>query len=613
MPIIKQLSQHEAQKIAAGEVIERPASIVKELVENSLDAGATRITIHIRGGGKQLIQVIDNGCGMDEEDAQFCFAKHATSKLSCVDDIEKLTTFGFRGEALASIAAISEVTLITRTNQHDSGTKIFTHHAHINNVTSVSCPVGTDIRIESLFDSVPARKKFLKADQTEWHHIAQLVHALSLGNPHIHFVLTHNDTPVLNCPSTPSLQERCTQVWDYKTSNHLHAITAKRETPMISIEGMAADHQIWRYDRNTIFLFVNGRWVKNQKLVSAVIKGYGSILPAGRFPVACMFVQVNADTIDINIHPRKEEVLFKHPKIVEQLLETAISHMLNKNVTDHLIQPVFPTSPNHRTEPLPDEPDYFDLQHTTLTAYQNKKITREPTTSTSSMQSWIPPSTTALTSKNNAVLLPEERPTIQQKITPAAFTYTLIGNLNKTYLLIETQQGLTLIDQHAAHERILYERFATRFEDVVTIALLFACTVTLSPADIALIIPHLSLLHAHGIIAEPFGQECIVIQSVPVHLKHANLTELIYSFVGIITQHNNLSIDEFNLKTSHALRAQMACKAAIKAGDELSDIQMHEIIEQLHAGENRSTCPHGRPTMWQLTIPEIERFFKRRT
>ncbi len=335
MAKIKQLSPHEAQKIAAGEVVERPANIVKELIENSIDAGATRITVYIEDGGKRLIRVVDNGCGMDLADAQICFDRHATSKITHVDQLESIDTFGFRGEALASIASVSKITLITKEENVLEGTKIIVNTNTIVETNSVACVTGTDISVQNLFDNVPARKKFLKATQTEWRAIQLLFNAFCFDYSHIHFLLFSDGKQILNCPATTILKNRALQLWEPSTHNHLLELQADTNS-VISLSGVISDHQHYRYDRSGIYFFVNKRWVKNQHLSSAFIKGYANVLAAGKYPVAAVHITVPSNEVDINIHPRKEEVKFLHPRRVEQALQQAVKATLEKNLSQHL-------------------------------------------------------------------------------------------------------------------------------------------------------------------------------------------------------------------------------------------------------------------------------------
>ena len=319
MNCIKQLSPQEIQKIAAGEVLERPANAVKELVENALDAQATAISIYVEDAGKQRIRVIDNGCGMTPDDARMCFAHHATSKISTVHDLQQCFTFGFRGEALSSIAAVSKVLLNTRKAAAECGTQIIIEQSEILQQESISCAVGTDIDVTNLFFNVPARKKFLKAKETELRQITLLFQAFCLDYPNVHFRLHSDRVQTFNCPPVTSLQDRTMQLWDQKLAGHMIEIEATDTKTKSELSGIITSHQYFRYDRSCIFFFINKRWVKSHQLQKALLKGYLNVLPPERYPAAFLFLTVDPAQLDINIHPRKEEVHIAHARSLELL------------------------------------------------------------------------------------------------------------------------------------------------------------------------------------------------------------------------------------------------------------------------------------------------------
>ena len=591
MAKIKQLSHHEAQKIAAGEVVERPANIVKELVENSIDAGATRISIYIEESGKKLIRIVDNGCGMESADALICFDRHATSKITRVDELESINTFGFRGEALASIAAVSQITLITKEEHSLEGTQVIIEANSITTTNSVACTTGTDISVHNLFFNVPARKKFLKAPQTEWRAIQLLFNAFCFDYPHIHFTLFSDGKQVHNCPVAQNIKNRALQLWESATHKHLLTITVDGD---ISLHGVVSDHQQYRYDRSSIYFFVNKRWVKNQHLGSALIKGYANVIPQGRYPIAAINITVPAHEVDINIHPRKEEIKFLHPRRVEQALQQAIKAALENNLSQHLKKEVAlrPTSTYQeardfnsfnfdsskfeatftqpmRTQtfvpvdnPLPFVPFDTFLQAKTLRAngeetttnnenfsiditYDNKASHLDYSSSArpepvegcpraledtlQQVQGERSENKTQCSllslSKHQGERL--ETNTNEMGTHVPLESYRLIGQYKTTYLLVEKEDGLFLVDQHAAHERILYELFSERFSDVATIHLLFPQVVVLSPHDIDLITPHLDIFSTNGILIEQYAQDQLIVQSLPVHLKEQSLSDLI--------------------------------------------------------------------------------------
>jgi len=598
---IKQLSLHEAQKIAAGEVIERPANIVKELVENAIDAHATQISLYLQDSGKTLIRVVDNGSGMDEDDAQLCFSKHATSKIHSFNELETINSFGFRGEALTSIAAIARVTLITKKTENNEGTKITIAENSIKEKTLIGCATGTDISITDLFYNVPARKKFLKKEQTEWRHIQQLFQAFCLSYPTIHFKLFSAEKCILNCPSTQDLLSRGAQLWNQNTTQHLISIENKHHQSSLKLIGFISNHHSFRYDRATVFFFVNNRWVKNYALSAALLKGYMNVIPQGRYPTACIQISIDPRDIDINIHPRKEEVLFMHPRRVEQLLQQTVKQTLEYNLSKQIKQKV-QFSPTEHDSPIQATPGFkpFDFDQ----FFSNKRVTEQPT-----LQQYEPIDVSTQNRQKKQV-----SPTTKsfQLSATAEKNYQLIGQYKKTYLLLEKEEGLLLIDQHAAQERILYELFSKRFDEVATINLIFPQIIPISTHDIVVIKPYLSLFHNNGIMIELFGTDQLIVKATPVHIKDMALNNLIKDVIGWINQYQSLEQAELFKAINEKLQAQMACKAAVKAGDLLTHEQMNKLLHELEKTPNSFSCPHGRPTSWLISIDEIEKKFRRK-
>lgn len=652
MAKIKQLSAHEAQKIAAGEVVERPANIVKELVENSIDAGANRISIYVEDGGKQSIRIVDNGCGMDLADAQICFDRHATSKITRVDELESIDTFGFRGEALASIASVSQITLITKEEHALEGTKILITANTITETSSVACTTGTDINVQNLFDNVPARKKFLKATQTEWRAIQLLFNAFCFDYPHIHFFLFTDGKQVLNCPTVTDLKNRALQLWEPSTHNHLLELQTTEKD--FSLSGIISDHQQYRYDRSNIYFFVNNRWVKNQHLSSAFIKGYANVIAAGKYPIGAIHITVPSNEVDINIHPRKEEVKFLHPRRVEQALQQAVKAALEKNLSQHLNKDVtIKPAASHINNFNPFDFDKFfknsapfdtlpsgalrasgintPESSNTIKDFSPFVVSPSNHTNETDSHSARPECPPQLYAKEDVSKGLSEQPAIQQTLitddnyaTPSEEQpYRLIGQYNTTYLLVEKEDGLFLVDQHAAHERILYELFSQRFNEVATIQLLFPHIITLSPQDINVITPHLDIFTSNGIIIEQCASDQLIVQSLPVHLKDQSLTDVVRETISWITDPTSLyelrragdtneDIQALKKVINNKLQAQMACKAAVKAGDVLTQEKMEQLLRDLEKTANRFSCPHGRPTGWLLSLHEIEKKFKRK-
>ena len=604
MGIIHILPEHEVHKIAAGQVVERPASVVKELLENALDAGATTIGVTIREGGKRSIRIIDNGCGMDQEDAHICLKNHATSKISSVDDLEQITTFGFRGEALASIAAISRFTIKTREKSSDMGIELVIEGGTIISENMVACPVGTDIAVEELFFNTPGRQKFLKKEDTEWRAIQQLFVASALQHQKCSFTLHHDDRQTIHAPAVQTSIERMAQLLGTDLARDLITGNTQYEALSLTVEGILARPMHHRYDKNQIYVFVNRRPVKNHKLVSALIRGYNNILPVGQNPIAALFVTIDPREIDVNIHPRKEEVRFAHPVTVERCIQEMVEKTLNQDAGRGL------SMANSRPTFAPARPWQPPIeQHGSSYA-----------TDRSGTSSSVNPANTICGSDSQAQeesffvqnLEPMPQPETRQETIPAPQNnYQLLGQLLNTYLIIETDESLLLIDQHAAHERVLYELFGDRFNEKASTQLIFPLIVNVTHDESMLLTDHLRAFQDYGIDIEPFGSHAFTIRSVPVYLKNAPFENIIKTFLSWIDEEKPVTTDDFTRLLNEKLRALMACKAAIKAGDRLTTQEMHELVNKLMACEQKTTCPHGRPTTYRLAKHEIEKIFQR--
>ncbi len=594
MAKIKQLPLHEAQKIAAGEVIERPANVVKELIENALDADATQITLTLEHAGMSSITITDNGCGMGPQDGRLCIVQYATSKITRVDDLVSTTTFGFRGEALASIAAVSYLTIITKEQLAEQGVKLECKESKIFDESPTACNTGSTFIIKDLFYNVPARKKFLKKEETEWRLIQQIVTAFCLENPLVHFKLIHASRTILNCPATDTLKNRIEQVWDATLTQNMIPIESTHTQGNLRVQGMISNHQYARYDRSSIFIFVNGRWVKNVQLSRALIKGYLNVIAQDKFPAACIFITLDADQLDVNIHPRKEEVQFLHPRIVETALTTGVKTALENHLSDQIRKPVTfahqpaqaVRSPVHYAAPAPLPSFIPEFAHTPHP--KNQPYAPAPQLFNQQTQE-----------QNNFL----ESTTHEQSV--------LIGQFRKTYLLLERDDGLFVIDQHAAHERILYEQFRSRLGSMPIVNLLFPEIMHCSREELDLLEPYLAQLAQLGIHAERFGTDQLIIQATPVHCKDVPMQELIRELAAWIADNNTIDQEQFGRRLNERTHAQMACKAAVKAGDTLTNEQMYQLIKDLYTTANRFTCPHGRPTGWLLNMQEIEKKFKR--
>ena len=622
---IKILSPEQAIKIAAGEVVERPVNIIKELVENSIDAQATKISIFISQAGKQLIKIIDNGLGMSPDDAKLSVAQHATSKIESIEDLETIATFGFRGEALASINAVSNVTITTKTADDQTGTQLKWNFGKLVEESLQSHPTGTTLEIANLFDNIPARQKFLKKDETEWRAIVTLFQAFCLDYKNIHFQLYNENKLQFNCPSINKLSDRTAQLFDA----NLHSKTLELvhlENKLCSVTGIISSSDYYRYDRNQIFIFVNNRWVKNIDLTKAIMRGYVGTLPAQKYPAAMIFIQIDPQQIDVNIHPKKEEVKFLHPKKVETIIANSIQATLDQAVKK-IFQPTFIQPAHNFSTPTPGmqsdaiEPSYFSTtpgQHSIKIKDQGN-IEQEfsflkKDKPADNFQIHEPIITTPATAQHQFESSEKTIPPTELQshiIESVEHELTIIGQYKRTYILCEKNNNLILIDQHAAHERILYEQFKTNFQNIATIQLMFPEFIKLLPQDILILAPHLPLLQDHGIKAEIFSDTQLIIQATPVHLKNQMLTETIQQIIGWIKDIDETDQTRITHLLNEKIHTKMACSAAIKAGDALNIEQMRQLLKNLESTEHKFSCPHGRPTFWTLPIDTIEKQFKR--
>ena len=600
---IQKLAPQEAQKIAAGEVVERPANIVKELVENSIDAGATVVTISAFEGGKTSLAVSDNGSGMSVQDALLSIERHTTSKITTIDELSGVTTFGFRGEALASICSVARVTLITRTADSLEGVKLTIEQGNILKKEVVGCQVGTTIEINDLFYIIPVRKKFLKATSTEWNHILSLIKACTLNHPTIHFVLKHNNETVLNCPPVTAVLDRIQQLFEPPLTQYCIAVETHTENG-ITVTGAITTHHYSRYDRGGMFFFVNNRWVKNHQLGSAVMKGYMNVLHSGKYPAAVLMITVDPLLVDVNVHPKKEEVSFVHPQKVATAITHAVKNTLESNLSAQLKRTVTlaPSQPRENFIQRFNQPSVFPQG-----PFFETQSHQTPFEQINYSQPLSIPDHPFEKQQQTTI----NQPNIQEE---SSFfdEYTLIGQYHKTYLLLEVREGLMIVDQHAAHERILYERFKKRFEALEPITLLFPFSVTVNSMDLDLLEQHYELFQEYGVHIERMGNDQLMVKATPVFLKNQPLDDLIYQTIGWLKESTTLNPEDLHKKITEKIRAQMACKAAVKAGDILTHETMEQLLKDLASVQNRCTCPHGRPTSWMVTLSDLEKQFKRK-
>lgn len=626
---IKILPAHEAIKIAAGEVVERPINIIKELVENSIDAGATKITITVHQAGKFLIKITDNGSGMSPDDAKLSVAQHATSKITMVEDLETIATFGFRGEALASINSVSNLTIITKTDDAQTGTQFSWSFGKLIEESLQSHQTGTTITIAHLFDNIPARKKFLKKDETEFRAIVILFQAFCLDYQSIHFQLYDEHKLHFNCPPVTKLIERSAQIFDFNLYNKMTSITELNNS-LCSVSGIVSAPSYYRYDRNQIFIFVNNRWIKNIDITKAIMKGYAGQLPPQKFPAAAIFITLPADQVDVNIHPKKEEIKFLHPKKIETVIINSLKATFEESVSKQILtssssflakaehspfsfdqQPIEDTS--HTTQPdsikIFKPTNFNTLDHHRL--YQPQKNSLDESSDDQTIE-FTPPVFASHAFQSPLKTSKNELSADHEQVNITEFhEVAIVGQYKTTYILFEKDNNLIFVDQHAAHERILYEQFKKNFTDIATVQLIFPEFIKLPADDIMTIAPYLSLLCDHGISAEIFSDTQLMIQATPVHLKNQLLQETVQQIISWINTMDETDPERISHLLHEKIHTKMACSAAIKAGDKLNVEQMQQLLHDLSKIEHRYSCPHGRPTFWVLPIEDVEKKFKR--
>ncbi len=606
MQKIKKLSSLEARKIAAGEVVERPANIVKELVENSIDAGATTISIYIKKGGHKEIRVVDNGSGMSPEDAHMCFEHHATSKISSLNDLFALHSFGFRGEALSSIAAVSAIELQTKEENTELGIAIKRLPDTIVSQETVACNTGTSISIADIFHNVPARQKFLKKAETEWRLIVTFFQAVCLAHQSIHFKLYHDDKLIYNTPATNTLSNRFAQIAQLQNESMLELEPITRNG--ITISGVISNAHTIRYNKNHMFFFVNSRWVKNYKLAQAVLKGYSGSLPTNKHPLCALLIEIDPNQIDVNIHPRKEEIQFLHPKIVESLIAEQTKKALEKNLAQALhatkIQSSTfkPASTYSPAQPLKHSPFQQQPLYQTNNAY--KDIPTSPLITT-------PQKITSLELNSPEPKLTQPQLELKQQTTLRPQEFSIIGVAHKTYILLEHTQGILMVDQHAAHERILLERFSKQSTTIETINLIAPLLINVSADEQSLLEQYSDIVVQHGIGLRIISDNQIGIVSTPIYAKNIDWHSFVHELLALLQENKNVTHEEFLAQLHKKIHAQMACKAAVKAGDTLSMAQIHQLLADLEECEQKNICAHGRPTSWLLEEYEIKKKFKR--
>ena len=596
-----------SNKIAAGEVVERPASVVKELIENALDAGSTRITVEVEKGGRSLIRVADNGSGMSRDDALLAIERYATSKIYTDTDLFAIKSLGFRGEALPSIASVSKFSLISRDRMSDAGVEILIEGGRIRNVGDVGAPVGTMITVRQLFYNTPARRKFLKTINTEMGHIGDMLASMALGWPQVRFRFLHNGRVVKDWPEVSNPVDRVAALFGRDNQNNLLPIDLEAEA--VCLSGWICSPRAVRSTSRGIYVFVNGRFVKDRIVQHALFQGFGTMLMKGRFPLAVLSLQVPPDQVDVNVHPTKHEVRFAHQKQVHDAVASAVASTLQRfdrskwgagdYTPGEAASPPVPEA-GHRYRPPENPPVGFGANKV---ADAPRVPMGEPVSAAGYQKSdTLPPASN----------LPSSPPVPQPSLWQPSFFQDLriIGQLRNTYILCESKEGLILIDQHAAHERVLFEQLKQRQKTSTPVVqrLLMPETVELGYREAVLLEKMIPALHSAGLDIDPFGGNTFVVKGVPALLAGREATPLIAELVE--TAADTGIVGDAETMLDHCFEI-MACHGAIRAHQALSEKQIQALLKQLDRCENPSNCPHGRPTWIKWTPRFIEKAFGR--
>ncbi len=647
---IRVLTDQVANQIAAGEVVDRPASVVKELLENSLDAGATRIRIEVEGGGRKLIRIADNGYGMVRDDALLAFERHATSKLRTSDDLLAIATLGFRGEALPSIASISRLEIETRSAEEAAGTRIEIVGGRMHRVEDAGLPPGTTIAVRDLFFNTPARRKFLKSETTELSHVTALVTHYALAHPDKHFELHSATHSLLQAPPVAQPADRIFQIFGKETLDHLLPVAAEvdlervglpapppwkqdedYEPPVpghLRLSGFTSKPELEKLNRNSIYSFVNRRLVRDRLLLHAVSEAYRNILPPTSFPVVLLFLDLPPEEVDVNVHPAKTEVRFRQPGFVHDFVRDTLRNKIvqsrpamgflaaletNAVASPSLLPGVSAIPGAPESAPFTGSAESFTLEPTRIApaaqrldftaAVSGSAIAAEEAAALALLNAALPPAsaTPAVITTENG----EAATTLH-----ALASLKPIGQLRESFILATNEEGLWIIDQHVAHERILFEKILREreVERVQRQRLLMPLLVDLTPAQMVAFAQIAAELERNGFEVEPFGPRTLAVKAAPVGLDGRNLERML---VEVLEQSDRLDQRE-NLSTARArIAASLACHSAIKVNMPLDPERMAWLLRELGKTELPTSCPHGRPIALRYSWKDIERAFHR--
>jgi DNA mismatch repair protein MutL len=638
MPIIRQLPVSLVNKIAAGEVIERPASVVKEMLENSVDAGATLIEVLVEGGGTDLIRISDNGCGIEPEQLELALAPHATSKLKDSEDLFDVRTLGFRGEALASIAEISHMTLRSRVASSDSGYELRAQGSEREPIKPCAMDIGTTIEVRHLFFNTPVRRKFMKTPSTEMGHVVEAFTRVALAFPHVHMILCSNDRVQYDLPQTSRWADRIRAFFGDEVADSL--ISVEHQDEKVKVRGYVADPSLSRSNNRMQYLFLNGRYIRDRALQHALSEAYRGLLMVGRMPVCFLQMEIDPKTVDVNVHPTKVEVRFEDSgAIYSRLLHTIRHRFLTSNLVakarDVGIDPQAAQLPAPTIGPanspsiaaagsntaLMDwarsQQSVPDFRPFPSSGFSNDPFRSEPIIA--SPASMAPTAWTNPASPTQAPVTPNADPLLEaiDFSTKRSSDQDLMGSsravgfqIHNRYLITQDEAGMVIIDQHALHERILFEQIKTKVlsKSLDRQRMLVPATVQLTSAEAAMAIDSKEMLAEIGFEVESFGGDTIVLNAYPSILSMRSPEEMLKQVLeALMSGGKKVNAQD----VLDELMNMMACKAAIKAGDRLSDPEITALLEQRHLYHDTHHCPHGRPTALFFSREQLDKMFKR--
>jgi DNA mismatch repair protein MutL len=599
MARIQVLPEHVVNRIAAGEVVERPASVVKELMENSLDAGADRIEVDLEGGGCRLIRVSDNGTGIPAEDLATAWLSHATSKLTDAEDLAAIQTMGFRGEALPSIGAVSQSVMTSRARGGVEGARVRIEGGRMSPAVTVGAPEGTTVEVRNLFYNTPARKKFLRTFATEQGHAAEAFTRIALAYPDIAFVLTSDGRQVYHLPGRVALLERIRGLFGDEVAAQL--VPVQTDRTVLRAAGFTGAASLNRSGPQFIHTFLNGRYIRDKLLMRAIAEAYRNLLPSGRFPVTFLFLTIDPGRVDVNVHPCKIEVRFTEPNAVFVLVKESLDAALLaiRERAQEMAVPfaggVSPAPPLARTEPV-SVPS--DVRH------EHREAVRRAVSDFLQAHPDVPPVPAAA---SRSVPVSGDRTTAERPPRGERGDISRFWQACASYIIEETVDGINIIDQHALHERILYETLAAGPESPLQVQrLLVPDVVELRPHDMRLLLSMRTLLAHLGVEIEEFGSNALSVNAVPKALGQVNPGRLLMDLLDELKQENNAA------RRDETVRESIACRGAVKAGEPLTDEQIRSLLRQRDELHIAPVCPHGRPTTIHLSTDDLARRFQRK-